>query len=123
MKSRTVLLVDDEAHIVHVVALKLREAGFRVVTAGDGREALAAARRELPDLLITDYQMPGLSGLELCQRMKEAARTSSIPAILLTARGYELDEGESRRSGILLTVAKPFSPRQLVATVHRLLAA
>lgn len=123
MKIRTVLLVDDEAHVVHVMALKLRNAGYRVVTASDGREGLAAARQELPDLLITDYHMPGLSGLELCRRLKQSASTSRIPTIMLTARGYELDEQETLRSGILMTVPKPFSPRQLVASVHQLLAA
>ena len=123
MKIRTVLLVDDEAHVVHVMALKLRNAGYRVVTASDGRQALAAARQELPDLLITDYHMPGLSGLELCRRLKQSASTSRIPTIMLTARGYELDEQETLRSGILMTVPKPFSQSQLVASVHQLLAA
>src|SRR5215208_7312940 len=85
--GKTILVADDESHILHVVSLKLRNAGFRVVTARDGQEAFEMAQQSHPDLLITDYHMPQLSGLELCQRLKQDANTSNIPAIMLTARG------------------------------------
>src|SRR4029079_9870460 len=120
-ETRTILVADDESHILHVVSLKLRNAGFRVVTAHDGQEALELAQQEKPDLLITDYHMPQLSGLELCQRLKQDPATSKIPAIMLTARGYHLEPADTEQSGILRMLSKPFSPRQLLATVNEVL--
>ncbi len=69
MSEKTILVADDESHILHVVSLKLRNAGFKVLTARDGQEALEMAQQNHPDLLITDYSMPQLSGLELCQQL------------------------------------------------------
>ena len=122
MSEKTILVADDESHILHVVSLKLRNAGYRVVTARDGAEALEMAQAEHPDLLITDYHMPQLSGLELCQRLKADPATSGIPAIMLTARGYHLEPQDTERSGILRMLSKPFSPRHLLATVNEVLA-
>jgi two-component system phosphate regulon response regulator PhoB len=119
--SKTILVADDETHILHVVSLKLRNAGYRVVTARDGQEAFELAEQEKPDLIITDYHMPQLSGLELCQKLKQKASTSGIPAIMLTARGYHLDPEDTEKSGILRMLSKPFSPRQLLATVNEVL--
>jgi len=118
----TILVADDESHILHVVSLKLQNAGYRVLTARDGREALEIAQHEHPDLIITDYHMPELSGLELCRRLKEQEATSNIPAIMLTARGYCLDEQDTEKSGIRCMISKPFSPRQLLATVNDVLS-
>jgi DNA-binding response OmpR family regulator len=119
---KTILVADDETHILHVVSLKLRNAGFTVITARDGQEALDLALSEVPDLLITDYHMPQLSGLELCRRLKLDPRTSCIPAIMLTARGYSLEAADTENSGILRMLSKPFSPRQLLATVQEVLS-
>src|SRR4051794_22589261 len=119
MASQTILVADDESHILSVVSLKLRNAGFNVLTASDGQDALDIALQDRPDLLITDYHMPLLSGLELCQRLRQA--NASIPAILLTARGYNLEPSDTAASGILRTVSKPFSPRQLLAMVQEVL--
>jgi two-component system, OmpR family, alkaline phosphatase synthesis response regulator PhoP len=121
MSEKTILVADDETHILHVVSLKLRNAGFRVITARDGQEALEMAQAQHPDLLITDYHMPQLSGLELCQRIKQDARTSDIPAIMLTARGYHLEPRDTEQSGILRMLSKPFSPRHLLSTVNEVL--
>jgi two-component system, OmpR family, alkaline phosphatase synthesis response regulator PhoP len=121
MSEKTILVADDETHILHVVSLKLRNAGFRVITARDGQEALEMAQAQHPDLLITDYHMPQLSGLELCQRLKQDARTSDIPAIMLTARGYHLEPRDTEQSGILRMLSKPFSPRHLLSTVNEVL--
>jgi len=121
MDGKKILVADDESHILHVVSLKLRNAGFNVVTACDGQEALELAQQELPDLMIVDYQMPQLSGLELCQRLKQNPATSRIPALLLTARGYDLDVDVAQSSGIVRILSKPFSPRQLLATVNEVL--
>lgn len=121
MSEKTILVADDESHILNVVSLKLRNAGFRILTASDGREALEIAGQEKPDLLITDYHMPHLSGLELCRRMRQQDATRGIPAIMLTARGYQLEPRDTEESGILRMLSKPFSPRQLLATVNEIL--
>jgi len=121
MSEKTILVADDESHILHVVSLKLRNAGFRVLTARDGQEALEMAQQNHPDLLITDYHMPQLSGLELCQRLKQDQRTNDIPAIMLTARGYHLEPSDTEQSGILRMLSKPFSPRHLLTTVNEVL--
>ena len=121
MSEKTILVADDESHILHVVSLKLRNAGFKVLTARDGQEALEVAQQQHPDLLITDYHMPQLSGLELCQRLKQDAATSNIPAIMLTARGYHLEPQDTQQSGILRMLSKPFSPRHLLSTVNEVL--
>ena len=118
---KTILVADDESHILNVVSLKLRNAGYRVLTARDGQEALDIALAERPDLLITDYHMPQLSGLELCRRLKQEPATSTMPAIMLTARGYHLEDRDTEESGILKMLSKPFSPRHLLATVNEVL--
>jgi CheY-like chemotaxis protein len=119
--NKTILVADDESHILHVVSLKLRNAGYTVVTARDGQEALELAQQQKPDLLITDYHMPQLSGLELCQKLKQEPGTNGIPAIMLTARGYHLEPSDTEKSGILRMLSKPFSPRHLLATVNEVL--
>ena len=119
--EKKILVADDETHILHVVSLKLRNAGFKVLTARDGQEALELAQQERPDLIITDYHMPQLSGLELCRRLKQDPATSRIPAIMLTARGYHLEPHDTNDSGICRMLSKPFSPRQLLTTVNEVL--
>jgi CheY-like chemotaxis protein len=122
MSERTILVADDESHILHVVSLKLKNAGYRVLTARDGQEALEIAQQEKPDLLITDYHMPQLSGIELCRKLKQDPATAHIPAIMLTARGYELEPADTEQSGILRMLSKPFSPRHLLSTVEEVLS-
>lgn len=122
MKEKTILVADDETHILNVVSLKLRNAGFNVITAQDGQEALEMAQVNKPDLLITDYHMPLLSGLELGRRMAADPETAGIPIIMLTARGYHLEPHDTQESGILRMLSKPFSPRNLLATVSEVLA-
>ncbi len=117
-----VLVADDEIHILHVVSLKLRNAGFEVLTAQDGKEALELAQVEHPDLIITDFQMPYLSGLELCQRLRQMPKTRDIPAVMLTARGYSLDEEAMKSAGISTCLHKPFSPRRVLELVNSMLA-
>ena len=119
--KKLILVVDDEAHILHVVSLKLRNAGFEVVTANDGEEALDLAMQVHPDLVITDFQMPFMSGLELCQRMKATQATSDVPAIMLTARGFSLTEDDLARTNIAGVLSKPFSPREVLMRVQQLI--
>jgi two-component system alkaline phosphatase synthesis response regulator PhoP len=121
MGAKKILVCDDESHILNVVSLKLRNAGFTVLTADDGQEALELAQQERPDLIITDYHMPRLSGLELCRTLKQESGAAPIPAIMLTARGYHLEPHDTAESGIRRMLSKPFSPRQLLATVNEVL--
>jgi two-component system, OmpR family, alkaline phosphatase synthesis response regulator PhoP len=116
-----ILVVDDEAHILHVVSLKLRNAGFEVVTAENGEEGLAVALERLPALVITDFQMPFMSGLELCQKMKESPTTRAIPAMMLTARGFSLAPADLEKTNIAGVLSKPFSPREVLARVQDLI--
>ena len=121
--EKTILVADDESHILNVVSLKLRNAGYRVLTARDGQEALELAVQEQPDLLITDYHMPQLSGLELCRKLKQDPTVRPIPAIMLTARGYHLEPQDTEQSGILQMISKPFSPRHLLSAVEDVIGA
>jgi two-component system, OmpR family, alkaline phosphatase synthesis response regulator PhoP len=118
---RTILVADDETHILNVVSLKLRNAGFRVLCARDGQEAWETCQQERPDLLITDHNMPHMSGLELCQRLRADPRLSKVPAIMLSARGFQLEEIDTAASGIVMLISKPFSPRQLLTAVDDVL--
>jgi two-component system phosphate regulon response regulator PhoB len=118
---KTILVCDDEAHIRRMVALRLREAGFTVIEARDGEEALAAARRARPDLVITDYQMPLLSGLELCKALRLMEQTADVPALMVTARGYILSREDLEATNIREIVSKPFGVRQLVDRAAALL--
>lgn len=109
-----VLVADDETHIRLVVVSKLRSAGAEVVEARDGAEALARARERRPDLVITDLQMPHLSGLQLAQALMIDARTSGVPVLMLTARGYSLSDDQMRGASILELMSKPFGARELL---------
>lgn len=120
-KQPRIIVADDEAHIVHVLTHKFRNAGFDVRTAGDGEEAYELATQDPPDLIITDLQMPFMSGLELCSRLKKHASTSQIPAVMLTARGYALAPADIEATNIRLVLGKPFSPRQVLEEVERIL--
>ncbi len=117
-----IIVIDDEVHILHVISLKLRNAGYEVITAQDGKEALETVQVELPDLIITDYQMPFLSGLELCQRLKQLPSTRHIPAIMLTARGFALETTDMQDAGITTCINKPFGPRELLRIAQETLA-
>lgn len=121
--SQRVLVVDDEAHIVQVVSLKLRNAGYEVITGVDGEEGYEIACRENPDLIITDYQMPYMTGLEFCQQLARNPQTADIPVLMLTARGYALDDEDLIIGNIKDVLSKPFSPRMIVAQVNKLLSA
>jgi two-component system phosphate regulon response regulator PhoB len=108
-------------HIVHVLTLKLRNAGFDVRTAGDGEEGSELATQDPPDLIITDLQMPYLNGLEMCAKLKKHPATASVPAIMLTARGHALAPADLATTNIRLVLSKPFSPRQVLEEVEKAL--
>jgi CheY-like chemotaxis protein len=114
MNDTTILAVDDETHILHVVSHKLKNAGYRVLTANDGEEALELAAANPIQVLITDYQMPGITGLELAARFHGEPGRRHLPIILLTAHGLALEQVDMARAGITVRLSKPFSPRELL---------
>src|SRR5687768_13368231 len=99
--SRRVLLCDDELHILKAAEFKFKRAGYDVVTAGDGEQGWELICQQVPDLLITDCQMPRMNGLQLAERVKNDPRTSRLPVIMLSAKGFELSNDDLRdRFGI-----------------------
>jgi DNA-binding response OmpR family regulator len=116
--AQTILVVDDEPQIVRLVRAYLEEAGFRVVTASDGEQALYAARHEKPDLVVLDILMPRMDGLEFTRRIR---RERDMPIIMLTARAEETDRIVGLELGADDYVTKPFSPRELAARVRAVL--
>ena len=119
--SKKILVADDEAHILHVVSMKLANAGYQVLTAVDGEEAYDLCLAERPDMVITDYQMPYLTGLELCKKLRQGGLAPNLPVIMLTARGHDLDSDDIAAAGISDVLAKPFSPREVLQKVVQLL--
>jgi DNA-binding response OmpR family regulator len=119
--GRKIVVADDEAHIQHIVSMKLANAGYEVLTAVDGEEALELCLAEKPDLLITDFQMPYLTGMQLCQRLREHDDTRRLPVILLTARGFDIEPHEMAAAGIVDVMSKPFSPREVLSKVQQVL--
>jgi two-component system alkaline phosphatase synthesis response regulator PhoP len=115
------LIVDDEKNIVEAVTYNLEREGFRTLTAADGRRALELARRELPDLIVLDWMLPEVEGLEVCRMLKQDRATRHIPVIMLTVRSSETDKVLGLEMGADDYLTKPFSPRELVARVKALL--
>ena len=121
MTPRKVLVVDDEVHIVHVVAIKLRNNGYEPITAGNGQEAYDLACREKPDIIIADYMMPVMTGLELLEKLRENETTKNIPFILLTARNFAIDDVNQQRLNVSQCITKPFSPKELLRNIEDIL--
>ena len=121
MKPKLVLVVDDETHISHVVSGKLRQAGLQVMCASDGEEAYELACQSVPDLVITDFQMPLMSGLELSMKLRQNAPTSDVPVLVVSARGHLITADDKSRTNIRAVMCKPFGPRHLLEKVHELL--
>jgi two-component system, OmpR family, alkaline phosphatase synthesis response regulator PhoP len=116
--AKTILVVDDERKIVTVLKGYLEQAGYRVLTAGDGQMALTTFRHAKPDLVILDLMLPGIDGLDVCRVLR---RESSVPIIMLTARAEEADRLIGLELGADDYVVKPFSPREVVARVRAVL--
>jgi DNA-binding response OmpR family regulator len=116
-----ILLVDDEPDALEVLGFKLREAGFTPIFARDGGRALATARQERPDLIVLDLMLPEVDGLEVCKILRRDPATSAIPILMLTARAAEMDRVLGLELGADDYVTKPFSPRELVLRIRKLL--
>lgn len=122
--QRTILVCDDEAHIRHVIAHKLRGAGFTVREARSGQEGLDVVMADPPihpDLIITDLQMPAVDGLEMCRQLRLHAPTAATPVLMLTARGYILKPEQLAQTNIREVISKPFGVKQLLDRVMGLL--
>jgi two-component system alkaline phosphatase synthesis response regulator PhoP len=116
--NELILVVDDEARIVKLARDYLEQAGFRVLSAGDGVTTLAVARHDRPDLIVLDLMLPGMDGLDVCRTLR---RESDVPIIMLTARIEETDRLIGLELGADDYITKPFSPRELVARVRTVL--
>jgi DNA-binding response OmpR family regulator len=116
--TQTILVVDDEPQIVRLLRAYLEEAGFRVVIASDGEQALYVARHEKPDLVVLDLLMPRMDGLEFTRRIR---RERDVPIIMLTARAEETDRIVGLELGADDYITKPFSPREVIARVRAVL--
>jgi two-component system alkaline phosphatase synthesis response regulator PhoP len=121
MTGKKVLVVDDEIHIVHVVAIKLRNNGYEVVSAENGVEAFELACQEKPDIIVTDFQMPAMTGLELVEKLRQTEQTKDIPVILLTARNFAISQEQQENLQISDCLSKPFSPRELLGNIEDIL--
>jgi CheY-like chemotaxis protein len=121
MVDRKVLVVDDEIHIVHVVAIKLRNNGFEVIAADNGAEGLKLALAEKPDIIVTDYQMPVMTGIELVEQLRQNEDTKDTPVIILTARSFAIPQQQQDDLGISGCLSKPFSPKELLGTIEDIL--
>lgn len=115
---RTVLLVDDEPNVREAIALNLRKEGLDVAFAGDGAEAVDLAREIRPDLIVLDIMLPGMDGFEVCRTIREE---STVPILVLSARGEEIDRIVGLELGADDFLAKPFAMRELVARVRAML--
>ncbi len=126
---KTVLVIDDDPDIRQLVTWKLSQAGFAVLAEGDGESGLAAARGRTgdrpsvrPDLVLVDWMMPKLSGIDVCRALREDPGTADIPVILLTAKAQETELERGRAAGADDCIVKPFSPREMLKRVEALLA-
>ena len=121
MDGMKVLVVDDEVHIVNVVAVKLRNNDYEVIMAENGQEAFELACEEFPDIIVTDIQMPVMTGLELVEKLRQTESTKDIPVIMLTARDFSIEDGKKEELNISDCLAKPFSPRELLKSIENVL--
>ncbi len=121
MSRERILVVDDEEDLLELVSYNLGREGFRLECVATGEAALAAARKNLPDLIVLDLLLPGVDGLEICRRLKNDERTRHIPIIMLTAKGDESDMVTGLEMGADDYMTKPFSPRVLLARIKAIL--
>ena len=121
MASNCVLLVEDERDISEMLTFNLERSGFKVVAAETAEEALGVLDGPLPNVVVIDWMLPGMSGIDLARQLRRDPITSDLPLLMLTARGEESDKLKSFDAGIDDYVTKPFSPKELVARINALL--
>jgi DNA-binding response OmpR family regulator len=118
---RKVVVIDDEPFILMMIEDKLKKAGFDVVTLRTSVDAVATIKKEKPGLIILDWMMPELSGIELCKILKNDPELAAIPVFMLTAKGQDADEQLGLRSGVARYITKPFSPKALLEMVEEVM--
>ena len=121
MSRKRVLVVDDEVHIVHVVAIKLRNNDYEVISAENGAEAFELACSEKPDIIVTDFQMPVMTGLELVEKVRQCDAIKDVPVIMLTARSFAIEQQQQEDLQISQCLSKPFSPKELLENIEDIL--
>jgi len=121
--AKKILLVDDEPHIIMMLENRMKHAGYDVITASDGQEALTKAQKEKPDLIILDLMLPKLDGYKVCRMLKFDEKYKHIPIIMLSARAQEVDKKMGEAVGADGYVTKPFEPQVLLGKVKDLLEA
>jgi two-component system, OmpR family, alkaline phosphatase synthesis response regulator PhoP len=118
-----VLVAEDNVATASVISFNLKSAGFEVIQAASGETAWSLLQQQPFDLLVTDFQLPGVNGGELCQRIRNDPRLAAFPVILLTAKGLEIDTAHYRESlQVSAVLIKPFSPRRLTQLVQETIA-
>ncbi|MFY9620613.1 MAG: response regulator transcription factor [Pyrinomonadaceae bacterium] len=118
--AKRLLVVDDEPNLLLAVEACLRAEGFDVTTARSGREALVRIAQTIPDLIVSDIRMPGMSGYELAQQLHASPRTSLVPVVFLTAKGEMADRIKGFRVGVDAYLTKPFEPDELIAVIKNI---
>jgi len=121
MKDRTVLHIEDNEYNRKIVRQLLSRTSFRLLEAVDGEEGLAVAQRELPDLILMDVQLPKLSGLDATRLLRADPRTAKIPLVVVTSFALSGDDRRAMDAGASAYLAKPYSPRDLMALINRFL--
>lgn len=121
MDRKRILVVDDEIYIVHILEFSLTMEGYTILTAFDGEEALRVIEKERPDLVVLDIMMPKLDGYEVCRRLRKDERFSTLPIVLLSAKGRAIDREAGLDAGADDYITKPFSPRKLIEKIRELL--
>jgi two-component system, OmpR family, phosphate regulon response regulator PhoB len=121
MTGTTLLVVEDEPEILEMLGFTLERAGYSIISAASAEDALRQIEHGLPALILIDWMLPGMSGIELARRLRRDELTADVPLVMLTARGEETDKLKSFETGIDDYITKPFSPRELVARVKALL--
>ncbi|MFO7979629.1 MAG: response regulator [Candidatus Aminicenantes bacterium] len=112
--AKKILIVDDDPEILRLLASRLKNSGYDVVSASDGESGLKKAITKKPDLVLLDIIMPGLNGFEVCKRLKENDKTKLIPVIMLTALAGEKDLSKGLEEGAVCFITKPFSAEDLL---------
>jgi len=114
---KKILIIEDDDHIIELLTFNVENQGYKAITASDGQEGLNLAIHELPDLILLDLMLPGIDGIEICNKLKNKERTQDIPIIMLTAKGHETDKILGLEIGADDYMTKPFSVRELMTRI------
>jgi len=119
--KKKILITDDEADLREVLSMRLSKAGYNILEADNGKDALRIAKEEEPNLIILDIMMPEMDGMSVSQQLKENVVTKDIPIIFLTGLQDKTTESSDHRSGVNIIFAKPYEPKELLAIVKKLI--